>query len=59
MVGGGIGFLLGTAIGAVFVAFEGLGSGTPGGGRGWPRPMTSGRDGMSSGKPSDLGSPCR
>jgi len=44
----------GTGMGAVGV-FCGLGRGTPGGGRGWPRPITSGRwDTTGSGFSSPL-----
>src|SRR4051794_24378519 len=42
MSGGGMGFRLGTGIGAVFVFLSGGGNGVPGGGRGLPRPITSG-----------------
>ena len=56
--GGGMGFLFGTGIGAVFVFLSGRGRGTPGGGRGCPRPITSGRVGVSSEEVSIL-SPLR
>ena len=53
-----MGLRFGTGIGAVFVFLSGGGSGTPGGGRGCPRPMTKGRGGSSDGL-SDFWSPCR
>src|SRR5450756_2857715 len=53
-----MGFRFGTGIGAVLVFLSGGGRGTPGGGRGWPRPITRGRGGSSDG-PSDFWSPWR
>lgn len=57
--GCGMGLRFGTGIGAVLVFLSGSGRGVPGGGKGWPRPITNGWLGSCSGIPGDFWSPCR